>query len=290
MVQTLAVDIGGTKVAAGIIDKERNWTSSVTIQSDKTNANTMYASVLKSIDEAIKKAMLTRMDILQIGVTVPGQFDIEKGLAIYQNNLPWKNFPIRTLLKKEFPKSNIAFEHDVVAAARGEWAVRNFDEELLVFITVSTGISASIINKGVPIRGVGFAGEIGFFPTENEQDLEKIASGSAMEKALPILNKNLTLQQAFRRWHDGDAQLSHFFSDKAYQIARAVFHVAAMLDPHKIVLGGGVINHQRPFYEQIKHHYTLLCHHPFQKKWKDKIEHSVLKEKAGLFGVATQFY
>ncbi|MEK4485993.1 ROK family protein [Psychrobacillus sp. FSL H8-0484] len=282
----VAVDIGGTKIAAGVLNKENVWMSEVKIKSDTSSANNMYASLLESIQEAIDQANLSKEQITGIGLTIPGQLDTEKGLAIYQNNLPWENFPVGDRLAKEFPTYQLAFEHDVVAAALGEWSVRNLTDELFVYITVSTGICASIIHQGKPLRGLGLAGEIGFFPVHEGQVLENYASGSAMERALKLGDPNCTLADSFKRWKQGDKDLDSFFQDRAYQLAVAIFNVTAVLDPDRIVLGGGVINNQESFFKLIKDHYQSLCKHPLQKNWPTRIELSTLKGKSGLFGVA----
>jgi len=245
----------------------------------------MYNSLLDSIYEAIEQANLIKEQISHLGIAIPGQLDTETGLAIYQNNLPWANFPLGDLLAKEFPTSQLAFEHDVVAAALGEWSVRSLTVELFVYITVSTGICASIIQQGQPLRGQGLAGEIGFFPINKDFVLETYASGSAMERALSTQDESITLVEAFLRWEQGDQELDVFFDERAYQLAVAIFNMTAMLDPAVIVVGGGVINNQSKFFELIKEHYQQLCKHPIQKNWLARIEPSTLKGTSGLFGV-----
>ncbi|MEI3607247.1 ROK family protein [Pseudogracilibacillus sp. SE30717A] len=287
MEYTLAVDIGGTKIAAGVMDQKKSWVTTLQLQSDKSSATSMYESVLQCMNDVINKAGIRKEQINHIGITIPGQLDIETGLAIYQNNLPWRNFPLGELLRAKFSQSNIIFEHDVVAAAQGEWTVRNLTNELFVYVTISTGISASIIYQGIPLRGKGFAGEIGFFQMDKGKELEKSASGSAMEKELKLIEQSLSLPYAFKEWNKGNEQLNSFFNDKAGQIARAIYNITATLDPHKIVLGGGVINHQNHFFELIKDHFYFLCRQPFQHDWGNRVERSILQGKAGLFGVAS---
>src|SRR5699024_6443075 len=129
-------------------------------------------------------------------IAIPGKVDKKRGMAIYQNNLPWRNFPLREELKQLFLEADVIIEHDVAAATIGEWSVRELNDGLFVYITVSTGIAASIVYSGIPIRGMGLAGEIGFFPVSDEGDVETTASGSAMEKELKDLYHNqLTLQE-----------------------------------------------------------------------------------------------
>ncbi|WP_158541022.1 ROK family protein [Sporosarcina sp. BI001-red] len=282
----VAVDIGGTKISSGVINSEGTWLSNVKNESDTSDATAMYHSLLKCIYEAIEQAKLTKEQISLLGVAIPGQLNTETGFAIYQNNLPWTNFPLGKLLAEEFPLCQLAFEHDVISAAIGEWSVRNMTEELFVYITVSTGICASIIHRGKPLKGLGLAGEIGFFPINKEYVLETYASGSAMEREIAELCEDLSLADAFARWEQGDEELDRFFDERTYQLAIAIFNLTATLDPSVIVVGGGVINNQEKFFERIKEHYGKLCEHPLQQNWLERIEPSSLKATSGLYGVA----
>src|SRR5699024_5879089 len=124
----------------------------------------MFQALLNSINSIIDKAQVQRDDITETGVTVPGQIDVEEGIAIYANNLRWRHFNLKAALQAEFPKQKLVFEHDVVAAAYGEWAIRQLSDELFLYKTVSTGICASIIYRGEAIRGTGTAGEVGLIP------------------------------------------------------------------------------------------------------------------------------
>lgn len=153
-------------------------------------------------------------------------------------------------------------------------------------MTVSTGIAASIIYKGEVIKGMGLAGEIGLIPMEEGKSLEQCASGPAMEEAVQEIDENLTLQQAFSSWQNGDEQLETLFNEKAHQLAGGIFNIVATLDPHILVLGGGVLNHQKHFFERMLNCFSNLCIHPFQKGWVNKIEHSKLEGTSGLYGVA----
>src|SRR5690625_3862841 len=242
MTYTLAVDIGGTKIAVGIMGGEDKWLVTIENKSVITDATAMYEAVIQTIYEAIEKVNVTKQQINQMGITVPGQLEVKTGLAIFQLNLPWRNFPLGDLLRKEFPEVAICFEHDVAAAALGEWAIRDLSKELFVYLTVSTGIAASIIYKGEVIKGMGLAGEVGLIPVDGLKSLEEYASGSAMEKEIRQLYENISLKQAFQLWEDGHDKFEKFFDLKSYQLAITVFSIAATLDPHKIVLGGGVLN------------------------------------------------
>jgi glucokinase len=284
---TLAVDIGGTKIASGIMNENQEWASNHIQESNAATAESMYDSLVFCMNEVLKKAGLKKGDIGTYSIALPGQVDLENGIAVYQNNLPWRNFKLGELLKSDFSTQNILFEHDVMASALGEYAIRHESYRVFTYITISTGIAASILCDGKPMRGSGIAGEIGFFPI-GSGTLETVASGSAMERELNENFNGLTLIQALDNWKNENQQLKSFFDEKAHHIALGIFHLTAVLDPHKIVLGGGVINNQPEFFELIKKHYFSLCSHPLQYDWPLKLEASLLKGKSGLYGAAAK--
>src|SRR5690625_722272 len=100
MTYTLAIDIGGTKIAVVLMKKQTEWIATIQNKSNTTNENTMYNAVVQSIYEILEKTNIKKDQVKQMGITVPGQLDIETGLAIFQLNLPWRNFPLGDLLRK----------------------------------------------------------------------------------------------------------------------------------------------------------------------------------------------
>lgn len=282
---TLAVDVGGTKIAAGVIDSKSEWLSKTTHESQVASASTMYNSLLDSMHAAITEAGLSKEQINKIGIAIPGKINKTQGIAVYQNNLPWRDFPLQSKLLNQFPNAQIALEHDVAAATLGEWAIRELTDELFVYVTISTGIAARMMHQGKQLNGLGFSGEIGFFPV-GEADVETTASGSAMEQELSQLYDCMTLQKAFSRWGVGDKNLAAYFEEKADVLASSIFHVMALLDPHTVVLGGGVVNKQPEFYQLILDKFRLLCKHPMQQEWQERLEKSLLLGDSGLYGAA----
>ncbi|WP_409294101.1 ROK family protein [Peribacillus sp. SCS-26] len=282
---TLAVDIGGTKIAAGIFDSTGSRTARFTAPSDVSSEENMYTSLLSGIDQTLHLAGLDKADIKRMGVAMPGQVDTANGVAVYQNNLPWRNYPLGDRLRGEFPDALLAFEHDVAAAAIGEHSVRADGGTLFVYITISTGIAATILYEGKPIRGGGLAGEVGLFPVEGGT-LETYASGSAMERHAAAAFNIPSLAGAASEWKRGNPELHSFFQSRAYQLALAAFQMTCTLDPNILVFGGGVINHSPEFFQLIQDEYAALCTHPLQKNWPGRLECSLLKEDSGLAGAA----
>src|SRR5699024_3747633 len=219
---------------------------------------------------------------------VPGQVDVEQGISIYANNLPWRHFPLKEKLQGIYEDQVIVFEHDVIAAAYGEWAVRDFPAELFLYKTVSTGICASIINHGEVVRGTGTAGEVGLIPMDGTKSFEDVASGPAMERGVQAIDASLDLEAGFAAWENGNEALDAFFNDRAFDLARGIYTLLSVFDSHRIVLGGGVLNNQKKFFDLVMEKFTSLCIHPFQENWAERIEHSQLEGKLGFYCDAMQ--
>ncbi len=186
----LGVDIGGTKIATVIIDQYGKIYKRSEVASDPSDEEKMFEQVIKSIEMVLEGSKIHLKDIEGMGVGVPGKVDRENGIAIFQNNLPWRDFPIVSRLQDYFSFENIVIDNDVYMATFAEWKVSNTNkQDTFVYLTISTGISCAIIHKGSFMRGNGFAGELGLcrvlaVPSLiGFENLEKSASGPAIKKA-----------------------------------------------------------------------------------------------------------
>lgn len=261
MTYSLGVDIGGTKIATVIIDERGKIYKRSEVPSDPSDKEKMFKQVVQSIELVLKKSQIEIQDIQGIGVGVPGKVDRENGVAIFQNNLPWENFPIASRLREYFSIENIVVDNDVYMATFAEWKVSNTSEqETFVYLTVSTGISCSIIHQGSFLSGNGFAGELGLLPVvakstaEGVDRLEKVAAGPAIQNSARERygNSDLTIKDFFEEYEKGNSKAITLMNDTAESLAHGIYSIICLLDPHKIVLGGGVTNNNRFLLDLVK--------------------------------------
>ncbi|TCP22331.1 glucokinase [Scopulibacillus darangshiensis] len=289
MTHVLAADIGGTKIAAALAHEKAGFTARTQVESAAHDSEALFESLLSAFSNVLDEADTPQNDIQHIGIGVPGKVDPVKGLAVYQNNLSWRHFPLVSRLKEVFPKADIAIENDVYMAAYGEWQARRLMQETFVYLTVSTGISACIIHEGRFIRGAGMAGEIGFTVLNHEDEvktLENLASGPAIEKeaSRTFDNTALTTRQVMDQYKNNDPRASAIIGNAAGHIARGLHQIISVIDPHVIVLGGGVMNNQPQFVELVKEKMTPLIQNPIQNDALERIWPSHYKGDAGLQG------
>ncbi len=279
----LGVDIGGTKVAAAVIDEQGQIIAKSEVPSDATDKEKMFVQVITSIENALIAAKLSIAEVGSIGVGVAGKVDYKNGIAVYQNNLPWESFPLAERLKNYFSIENVVIDNDVTMAAFAEWREAGVtDEETFVYLTVSTGISCATIHKGSYIRGGGFSGELGLFPVMKSsgglERLEQISSGPAIQKTA-----NETPEVFFSNYLKGGNTQEELLKEVVAALAHGIYAIICLIDPHKIVIGGGVFNHQPYLLELVKE--ALKIHLiPAQMDALDRLQLSQLKGNSGVVG------
>lgn len=257
---SIGVDIGGTTIATGLVNENGEVLHKVEVPSVSNSREGMFEQVVLSIEtlhSSLKEA--ERKKIKGVGVGVPGKVDIEKGIAIFQNNLSWDNFPITDRLKKLYPNYPIEMDNDVYMATFAEHQMNQIRaDETFVYLTISTGIACAIIDKNTFLRGNGFAGEVGFLPTlclNGAIDrLEQIASGPAIAKQSRELTgqSGINTKAVFRDFSRGERYADTIIKNAACEIAQGLYAIICVVDPHQIVLGGSVILRNPPFLELIK--------------------------------------
>lgn len=172
MKYAIGIDIGGTKIASGIVNENGNIIQEKKVASDPSDRENMFARVVKCVHDLLDQSNITLDAVVGIGAGVPGKVDVDNGIAIFQNNLPWGDFPLAERLQAEFGVKHVTIDNDVYMATYAEWKKAQLsDNELFVYMTISTGISCAIIQGGEFIRGAGFAGELGLLPVVQEADV-----------------------------------------------------------------------------------------------------------------------
>lgn len=290
----LGVDIGGTKIATVIIDQNGEIYKRSEVSSDPSDKEKMFEQVIKSIEMVLDDSKISISDIKGMGVGVPGKVDRENGIAVFQNNLPWRDFPIVSRLQDYFSFKNIVIDNDVYMAAFAEWKVSNTNkQDTFVYLTISTGISCAIIHQGSFMRGNGFAGEIGLFPVlagaslNGIENLEKSASGPAIKKLAEqrFNNPDLTTSEFFSKYEDNDEVAKTLLNEVVGSLAHGIYSIICLLDPHWIVLGGGVVN-KNPFLLELIKESLKQYLIPEQQHSLERLHISRLKGDSGIVGAA----
>ncbi|WP_342433135.1 ROK family protein [Neobacillus sp. FSL H8-0543] len=298
MKKAIGIDIGGTKVAAGIISETGKLLKRSEVKSDPSDREKMFASVVEAVQQLFADSTYSIMDMEGIGAGVPGKVDRENGIAVFQNNLPWAGFPVKERLQEQFGLERITLDNDVYTAAFAEWkSAGGSSEETFVYMTISTGISCSIIHNGSFFRGAGFAGELGLFPIlskaagQNLERLEKAAAGPAIEKlaAETLQVATLSTKDVFNRYFAGIEEYQPIIDEVTDNWAQGLYAISCLVDPHKLVFGGSVITNNPGLLEIVKEklkNYQILE----QQHLLDHMSISTLKQDNGVVGAGLRVF
>ncbi|MCW6661198.1 ROK family protein [Aerococcaceae bacterium NML201209] len=289
MKQAIGIDIGGTKVAIALISEKGEMNHRYEMKSNITSAEALFQSIVKGVHFVLGNANLTVQDIEGIGVGVPGKVDVENGVAVYQNNIPWHDFPVVERFKEALGVERVRIDNDVKVAAYAEYRLANLSpKDMFGYITISTGIACTNIINDQIIRGSGFSGEIGFLPVPSSvglRPLEEVAAGPGIQAYARSLYQDdtLTTKDVFERYLEGEPKAIEAVNQSAMGVAVGIFSMICLVDPKAIVLGGSVAL-KNPFYvERIKSILNDLTHSE-QKHVLERLTVSQLGSDNGIVG------
>lgn len=257
----VGVDIGGTKILSILTNENSEVIGDYQVRTDTRSEQHLFDSVVISIETLLKQNNLHYTDISSIGMGLPGLVDSENGIAVYQSNIPWKDFPVSKRISERFGNILVTIDNDVAVAAFNEWHNMN-DSQTFVYVTISTGIAITTIIGGNIHRGHGFAGELGqtFFKHNGEyKRLERIVSGPALEAWYRDVtgDDSLTTKDLFNDYKTNN-HAKEIVNAAAELMAVALYQVNSLIDPDTIVFGGSVITHNPEYLEAIKTHLKEL--------------------------------
>ncbi len=286
MKKAIGIDIGGTKIAAGIISESGELLHRQEVKSDPSDRESMFKQVVTAVEQVLEGTSLSEIE--GIGVGVPGKVDRENGIAIFQNNLPWQQFPIAARLQERFGSKPTTIDNDVYMAAFAEWkAAQGKRNEAFVYVTISTGISCSIIYNGAFFRGAGFAGELGLIPVlwkKGNERLEKIAAGPGIQNIAGIPTKDV-----FTGYLNGLQEFQAIIDEVANYLAQGLYSISCLIDPHKMVFGGSVIVNN-PFLLEIIKEKLKTYQIPEQQHLLDQMSISTLAQNNGVVGAGLRVF
>lgn len=295
-----AVDIGGTKIAVGMIDSEGKVEARLECP---TNPEGGYANALVHIKEMLEGvAGAARTQISGIGIGSTGPVHPLTGEIGDVNFFPkWKGEnPVRDL--SCIFNVKVAMENDADASALGEagWgAGRN--KKKLIYVTIGTGIGAGLIFDGKIYRGVDQSHpEIGHHVIDACGPLcdcgfrgcwESLAAGPAM---VAWLHQNapldyphragLTAEKVCRLAREGDDWATRAVANERLYLGLGIANLVTVFVPEAIVLGGSVMKSADLFLEGIRKTVASSCRFvPFEST---EITLASLGEDSNLIGAA----
>lgn len=261
----IGVDIGGTKIAAGVVDEQGQIIAKARRDSVALDVDALDLAVV-----AVCAELAAQYPIGAIGLAAPGFIGADQATVRFTPNLPWRDHPLRDRVAAQLSLDvPILVDNDANAAGWAEFRFgvgRDVDDMLL--LTIGTGLGGAVIAAGRLVLGAwGVAAEVGHMRVVPEGQLcgcglrgcwEQYASGTALvreartaawaepEQAARLLElaggdvNRITGPSVTRAAVEGDPLARRLLAEVGRWIGEGSASVAAILDPALVVIGGGV--------------------------------------------------
>ena len=260
---SIGVDIGGTKIAAGVVDAAGSIVSEARRATPSADAEQVEALVVEVVEE-----LRARHDVIAVGIGAAGWVDASRHTVLFAPNLAWRNTPLSDDLAEHIDLP-LVVENDANAAAWGEYRFGAGEQDPdTIVLTIGTGIGAGLIIDGTLRRGrFGIGGEPGHVRVVpggrlcgcgNRGCWEQYCSGKALVRAAKEVATERPADAArllelaggdvegingpvvTKAAQEGDQAAVDCFDEIGRWLGQGLADLAAVLDPGRFVIGGGV--------------------------------------------------
>ncbi len=306
----LGIDVGGTNIKAGIVDREGNiiYKNSCRTLAEK-GSEAIIADIVAIAKSLIFGNGLSYEDIGAVGMGIPGSIYSDAGLVIDSYNIGFSMVPIVELFTKEVPLSTV-IDNDANAAALGEAVFANKEGyKYIVLITLGTGVGGGVVIDGKIYSGnKGVGAEVGHMCVMMDGRVcncgnigcwEQYASATALiadtkakiaqcpDSLLAKIAENekkVTARTAFEARRAGDKAGAEVIEDYVKYVGTGLGNLANIFRPEVILIGGGVSNEGEYFIDMLQE-YTNQCLYS-AKAAAVKVKRAKLLNDAGILGAA----
>ncbi len=263
MTLACGVDVGGTKIAGGVIDVDGTVIEELRVESPATDVEAIEDAITSLVTQ-----LRSRHEITAVGVGAAGYVDKARAVVMFAPNIAWRDVDLKAELEERIDLP-VVVENDANAAAWGEFTYgAGHDIDDLLMVAVGTGVGGGVVLDGELYRGAfGVGAEIGHMRVVpdgilcgcgNHGCLEQYGSGSALVREVRAAARSGSLLAADvleRAGGDPDritgplvteaAQAGDPFAVEQLQVlgrwlGEGIASLTAVLDPAVVVIGGGV--------------------------------------------------
>lgn len=276
----IGIDLGGTYVKSALVDRSGKLSFRTKLRTaDYKTREALIDALAATVKEILKKAKLRPRDLAGVGVGVPGPVDFGRGFVHYLTNVRgWKNVALKKILSAKL-KIPVGVDNDVNLMTLGEYFFgAGKKSKVLVCMTLGTGVGGGIIIGGELYRGTSsVAGEIGHIPLKEDGlpcncggygCLERYVGNNYLVEEIkdkircgaPTLIKGLvrddlssiTPEVISRAAQKGDSLAITLWRDIGVRIGTVLCGVVNLLNPDKIVIGGGLADAGEVLFKPIR--------------------------------------
>jgi glucokinase len=249
----LGLDIGGTKLAAGVVDRTGNVHSFVVAPHAQHGPDAGLEQLFALGRDAVAESGMPWSEIQAVGIGCGGPLDAERGVLLAPPHLVgWRDVPVTQLAEQAFHKPAV-LENDATAGAAGEHRFgAGVDRRHMVYLTISTGVGGGVVVRGKLYRGArGNGGEFGHVTVDcngrlcrgcgRRGCLEAYVSGTSIaERAEEAGLTGATAEHVAAAAREGDPRAVAVWEETIDALACGLTSIVNLFEPELVVIGGGV--------------------------------------------------
>lgn len=264
---SIGIDIGGTKIAGGIVHRYGTVHKQMIIPTPSQGRDSVVKAILELISELQRLARVERKELCGIGIGSAGGVDFKQGVVRNAGNITgWRDVPLRQIVAAH-SLLPVWVDNDSNLMALGELnfgAAIGFEE--VICLTLGTGIGGGIITGGSLLRGAwNGAGELGHITTRSDGPscicgsrgcLQLYASGKELperykEKYKAIHGENIggkslvTGKEVFSFKREGIPAAVQVIEEMLVALSYSLINLIHTFNPTLIIIGGGLIDHEK---------------------------------------------
>lgn len=259
----LGLDVGGTKIAAGVVDADGrvgSFAVEPTVTDSAEGAERLVALGRRAVEESGR----SWSEIRAVGIACGGPLDAARGVLLTPPHLPgWHDLPLAAIVERDLERPAV-LENDATAAAAGEHRFgAGVGTRHLVYLTISTGVGGGVVADGRLFRGaMGNGAELGHVTVRCDGRvcpgcarrgcLEAYVSGTSIAaRAREALGAgdgtsplaaiaDPTASDVAAAARDGDPLATRVWDETTTMLACGIVSIVNVFEPEIVVLGGGV--------------------------------------------------
>jgi glucokinase len=292
---TLALDIGGTKIAAGLVDNDGTLVHHAKLPTPDGDAEAIWTVVDTLLTEALAEAA---GGVRGVGISSAGPIDLPTGTVSPINIVEWQRFPIVDRVKA-LTGAPVRLGGDGLCMALGErWRGAARGADFLLGMVVSTGVGGGLVLDGAPYDGrTGNAGHVGHVVVDPDGGpctcggrgcVETIAAGPRMAHWAREQGWDAPPEADAKELADaanaGDPVALRAFRRGATAVAAMIASVGAVCDLDLVVIGGGVAKSGALLFDPVREALATYARLDFIRNLR--VVQAELGGEAGLVGAA----
>ncbi len=263
MVYYVGVDIGGTTIKAGLVSNGKILSKAVVKTQARKGSQVVFNNIVHAIESVNTKK------VKGIGVGCPGPLDYEKGIILHTPNLPFRDYKLKTKLKRKF-KTKVSIDNDAncfVLAETLHGAGKGCNSVL--GITLGTGVGGGIVINKELFHGRLSAGEFGHMTIDYNGEYSKCGNTGCFEtmcSARAILRmtglgglKVESPKEVYDLAVKGNRIAKKVFAELGKNIGVGLTNLIYAFDPDVIVVGGEISESWRFFSKSMKKEIKERC-------------------------------